>query len=149
MHLLKVRAGDRESNIADIAQLPVIFDCNDDADDPAWGDIWTPEQMELVGGIVEVTGFAIDTRSFDRVEIWVDGVYIGDAEHGLSTPDLDELYPWFPPNYSSRAGFRYELDTVAANLADGDHQLLVWTHDTRDGRTIIGQRTFVLDNQSP
>jgi hypothetical protein len=127
----------------------VIFDCNDDADDPAWGDIWTPEHMELVGGVVEVTGFAIDTRSLDQVEIWVDGVYIGDAEYPITTPDLGDLYPWLPISFSRNAGFRYELDTVAADLADGEHYLVVWTHDNRDGRTIIGQRTFVLDNQSP
>jgi len=41
LHLIKVRAGDRENNVTDIAQLPVIFDCNDDPDDSAWGDIWT------------------------------------------------------------------------------------------------------------
>jgi hypothetical protein len=76
-------------------------------------------------------------------------VYIGNADHGLDTEDLDELYPWLPPIYISRAGFHYDLDTVAANLADGEHQLVVWTHDSRDGRSIIGQRTFVLDNQSP
>ena len=149
LHLFKVRAGDRENNVADIAQLPVIFDCNDDADDPAWGDIWTPERMELVGGVVEVTGFAIDTRTITRVEIWIDGVYIGDADYPVASPGLDDLYPWLPPFFSTNRGFNYQLDTAAANLADGEHYLVVWTNDSVNGRTIIGQRTFVLDNQSP
>ncbi len=149
LHLFKVRAGDRENNVIDIAQLPVIFDCNDDADRPSWGDIWTPEHMELVAGTVEVTGFAIDSLRIDEVEIWVDGVLIGFAELGISTPDLDELYPWMPPIFTSTAGFRYELDTIAANLADGEHILVVWTEDRRGGRNIVGQRRFVLDNQSP
>jgi len=149
LHLFKVRAGDRENNVTDIAQLPVIFDCDDDEDEPSWGDIWTPEHMELVAGVVEVTGFAIDSRSFDQVEIWVDGLYIGIADHGLPSPDLDELYPWMPPTFSNNAGFSYELDTIAEDLADGEHSLIVWTHDNRDGRTIIGERRFVLDNQSP
>ena len=150
LHLIKVRAGDRENNVTDIAQLPVIFDCNDDADDPSWGDIWTPEHMERVAGVVEVTGFAIDTKSFDQVEIWVDGVFIGIADHGLEVGDiLESLYPWMPPIYYANSGFSYELDTVAANLADGQHEIVVWTHDSRDGRTMIGQRSFVLDNQSP
>jgi len=148
LHLFKVRAGDRENNVTDIANLSVIFDCNTE-DSPSWGDIWTPEHMELVGGVVEVTGFAIDTRSFRQVEIWIDGVYIGDAEHALPTPELDDLYPWLPVSFARNAGFRYELDTVAANLADGQHFLVVWTEDTLGGRTILGQRTFVLDNQSP
>jgi hypothetical protein len=149
LHLFKIRAGDRESNVTDIAQLSVIFDCNDDADDPAWGDIWTPEHMELGGAVVEVSGFAIDTRTITRVEIWVDGDYIGDADYPVATPSLGDLYPWLPPFFSTNRGFSYDLDTVATNLADGNHYIVVWTHDSLGGRTIIGQRTFVLDNQSP
>jgi hypothetical protein len=148
LHLIKVRAGDRENNVTDIAQLPVIFDCNDDADDPAWGDIWTPTHMERMAGTFEITGFAIDTWRIDYVEIWVDGVFIGFADHGLSTPNLNDLYPWMPPLWNN-AGFSYDLDTVAANLADGEHSIVVWSEDRRGGRTIIGERRFVLDNQSP
>jgi N-acetylmuramoyl-L-alanine amidase len=149
LHLFKVRAGDRENNVTDIAQLPVIFDCNDDADDPSWGDIWTPEHMERVAGTVEITGFAIDTRSFRSVEIWIDGSYIGDADIGLPSPDLADLYPWLPPIFGANRGFSYELDTVGENLADGEHSLVVWTEDNLSGRNIIGERRFVLDNQSP
>jgi hypothetical protein len=149
LHLIKVRAGDRENNVTDIAQLPVIFDCNDDSDDPSWGDIWTPTHMERVAGTFEVTGFAIDTWRIDYVEIWVDGVFIGFAEHGLPVPNLRDLYPWLPPLYGSSAGFSYDLDTVAAQLADGEHSIIVWTEDRRGGRTIIGERRFMLDNQRP
>jgi hypothetical protein len=105
--------------------------------------------MELVAGTVEVTGFAIDTRTLRRVEIWVDGLYVGDADHALPSPGLSDLYPWMPPIFSSNRGFRYELDTVAENLADGEHSLVVWTDDNLGGRSIIGERRFVLDNQSP
>jgi hypothetical protein len=149
LHLIKVRAGDWENNVTDIAQLPVIFDCNDDFDDPAWGDIWTPTHMEREADIVEITGFAIDYLRIDYVEIWVDGVFIGYADHGLPTPNLGALYPWMPLWFSLNAGFSYDLDTVAASLADGDHRIVVETEDRLGGRTIIGERRFVLDNQSP
>jgi hypothetical protein len=102
-----------------------------------------------VGGVVEVTGFAIDTKTITHVEIWVDGVYIGEAEIGLDSPDFAELYPWMPYVFSSTGGFEYQLDTLAANLADGEHILVVWTQDRLFGRSMIGQRRFVLDNQSP
>jgi len=148
LHLFKIRAGDRENNVTDIAQLPVIFDCNDDADDPSWGDIWTPEHMEMAGGLVDISGFAIDTRSFRQIEIWIDGVHIGNADLGLPTPELGELYPWMPFFFARNAGFHYELDTAAANLADGEHIIVVWTEDNLGGRNILGQRNFVLDNQS-
>jgi hypothetical protein len=149
LHLLKIRAGDRENNVADIAQLPVIFDCNDDPDEPTWGDIWTPEHMEIEGGMVEVTGFVMGFHRIEYVEIWVDGVHIGDADYPLSSPDLDELYPWMPYYVTNNAGYSYDLDTVAASLADGEHSIVVWTEDNRGARTIIGERRFVLDNQSP
>ncbi len=150
LHLIKVRAGDRENNVTDIAQLPVIFDCNNDPDDPAWGDIWTPKHMEMTGGVVEITGFAIDwSRTIEQVEIWIDGVFRGLAEIGVETEDLEDLYPWLPGSYTRFAGYRYELDTVAENLADGEHSLVVWSQDVRDGRSIIGERRFVIDNQSP
>ncbi len=150
LHYLKVRAGDLENNVADIAQIPVIFDCNDDPDDPAIGDIVTPAHMERVAGVVEVTGFADDlNRRLEKVEIWVDGVYIGDAEFGLLSPEFEDRYPWLPSSVTRNSGFRYELDTVAANLADGEHSLVVWTQDTADGRSIIGERRFVLDNLGP
>jgi len=149
LHLIKVRAGDRENNVTDIAQLPVIFDCNDDFDDPAWGDIWTPTHMEREADIVEITGFAIEYLRIDYVEIWVDGNLIGYADHGLPSPNLKDLYPWMPLWFSSNAGFSYDLDTVAANLGDGEHSIVVWSEDRLGGRTIIGERRFVLDNQSP
>jgi hypothetical protein len=149
LHYLKVRAGDLENNVADIAQIPVIFDCNDDPDDPAIGDIISPYHMERVTGVVEVTGFADDlNRNIRAVEIWVDGVFIGEADFGLPSPDFEDRYPWLPSSITRNSGFFYELDTVAANLADGEHSLVVWTEDTGGGRSIIGERRFVLDNPS-
>ena len=149
LHYLKVRAGDLENNVTDIAQIPVIFDCDDDGDDPAIGDIRTPEHMELVAGVVEVNGFARDREGIRYVQIWVDGNYIGDAEFGLPSPEFEDLYPWLPTSVTRNAGYQYELDTVAANLADGEHSLVVRTEDRYGAHSIIGERRFVLDNPSP
>jgi len=108
LHYLKVRAGDLENNVADIAQIPVIFDCNDDPDDPAIGDIISPYHMERVAGVVEVTGFADDlNRNIRAVEIWVDGVFIGEADFGLPSPDFEERYPWLPSSTTRNSGFEY------------------------------------------
>jgi hypothetical protein len=150
LHYLKVRAGDLENNVTDIAQIPVIFDCNNDWDDPSWGDIVTPAHMERDSGIVEVTGFAVDTRTIVAVEIWVDGVYIGDADEiNLPSDWVEEQYPWLPTGLTRNKGFSYEMDTIAAGMADGEKSLVVWTEDTRGGRNVLGERRFVLDNQSP
>ncbi|MCK5376058.1 MAG: hypothetical protein KAJ97_03185 [Acidobacteria bacterium] len=149
LHYIKIRAGDIENNVTDIAQLPVIFDCNDDPDLPSFGDIYTPAHMELEAGIVEVTGFAIDSDRIDAVEIWVDGTYVGDADFGLLSPEVEDLFPWLPSAQTEDAGFRYEMDTVALGLADGEHSIVVWTEDKDNSRTIVGERRWVLDNLNP
>jgi hypothetical protein len=150
LHYLKIRAGDLENNVADIAQIPVIFDCDDDPDRPAWGDIYTPEDMERVTGIVEITGWAIDLDFVHNVEVWIDGEYIDDVDQlYLPTPEVEERYPWLPTYLTAEAGYSYDFDSVAADLADGEHILVIWTEDRWGSRSIIGERWFVLDNQLP
>jgi hypothetical protein len=145
LHYLKIRAGDLESNVADIAQVPVIFDCDDDPDRPSFGDIYTPVNMELTAGDVEVTGYAIDYDDPQFVEIWVDGVFIAVAdEFELPTPEVEDRYPWLPRFMTENAGFRHQLDTT--QFTDGEHLLVIWTEDYFGGRTIIGERRFVVTN---
>lgn len=148
LHYLKIRAGDLENNVADIAQIPVIFDCDDDPDRPSWGDIYTPTApIEAVSGLVDVTGWAIDLDLIETVEVWVDGVFIDFVdEMFLPTPEVAARYPWFPTYLTTQAGWAYELDTVAADLADGEHVLVIWTEDRWEGRNFIGERRFLLDN---
>ncbi len=148
LHYLKIRAGDLENNVADIAQIPVIFDCDDDPDRPSWGDIYTPSApVEVVTGIVDVTGWAIDLDLAVSVEVWVDGVFIDVVDEMLlPTPEVAARYPWLPTYFTANAGWEYALDTVAADLADGEHVLVIWTEDRWHGRTFIGERRFLLDN---
>jgi hypothetical protein len=148
LHYLKIRAGDLENNVADIAQIPVIFDCDDDPDRASWGDIYTPASPgEVVTGVVDVTGWAIDLDFAEEIEIWVDGEFVSFVdEMYLPSPEVVDLYPWFPTYFTANAGYAYALDTVAEDLADGEHVLVVWTEDRWGGRNIIGERRFILDN---
>jgi hypothetical protein len=147
LHYLKVRAGDLENNVADIAQIPIIIDCDDDLDRPSWGDIYSPAQMERVAGMVEVAGWAIDLDGVEEVEVWVDGNFIDYVdEFPLPSPEVEVLFPWLPDFYTDFAGYRYTMDTQALNLPDGEHVLVIRTRDRWGGESIIGERTFVLDN---
>jgi hypothetical protein len=65
-------------------------------------------------------------------------------EFGLPTPEVEDRYPWLPLFMTRDAGFRHTLDTTA--LTDGQHVLVVWTQDYFGGRTMIGERRFVVDN---
>jgi len=148
LHYLKIRAGDLENNVADIAQIPVIFDCNDDPDRPSWGDIYTPDPPgAVVSGTVDVTGWAIDLDFIEIIEVWVDGEYVDVVdEMDLPTPEVEDRYMWLPTYFTANAGYSYALDTVAENLADGEHVLVIWTEDRWGGRTFIGERRFIVDN---
>ena len=147
LHYLKIRAGDLEGNVADVDRIPVIFDCNDNPDRPSWGDIEAPEEMEMTSGIVKVEGWAIDYEQVVQVEVWVNGEFIDYVdEMGLPTPHVQARYPWLPSFMTGSAGFRYDLDSQALNLTDGPHYLVIQTEDYWGGRTIVGERIFVLDN---
>jgi hypothetical protein len=144
LHYLKIRAGDIEGNVADIAQIPVIFDCNDDPDRPSWGDIYTPENMERISGTFPVTGWAIDFDHIQTVEVWVDGNFMGFATFGLPTPELRQQFPWYPWSLTNNAGYYYDLDTTL--LTDGEHLLVIRTEDFYSNKNYIGERWFVVDN---
>lgn len=149
LHLITIRAGDWENNVTDIAKVPVIFDCNNDRDRPSWGAITDPDYMEQVGGTVEVKGWAIDLDQVEEVEIWLDGQWLDNVdEFYIASPEIEDLYPWLPNWLTANAKWSYDLDTLALNIPDGQHKLVVWTQDHWDGRTMIAERPFVVNNNS-
>ena len=125
----------------------MIFDCDDDPDRPGWGDIYAPELMERVGGVTTVEGWAMDYDRVENIEVWIDGEFIDFVdEQFLPTPEVEDLFPWLPRFMTENAGFRYDLDTVGLNLADGEHGLVIRATDRWGGATVIGERRFVIDN---
>ncbi len=147
LHMITIRAGDWENNVADIARLPVIFDCDDDRDRPSWGNIDTPLAMQRVFGDIDMTGWAIDFEHVEQVEIWIDGVFLEYADEiHLPSPDVDLWYPWLSNSLTLNARWHHVLDSIDWNLTDGEHVLVVWTEDHWGGRTMIGERVFVVDN---
>lgn len=147
LHYLKVRAGDLETNIADLATIPVIFDCDDDPDRPSFGDIYSPTELETVAGNVVVSGWAIDQDNIEDVQVFVDGDfidYVDDAN--VRSEEVEDRYPYLPDFQTAHAGYLYDLDTVALELPDGQHSLVIRTIDRWDGETIVGERRFQVDN---
>jgi polysaccharide biosynthesis protein PslG len=81
---------------------------------------------------VTVSGYALDAASttgtgVDRVRVLVDDVYRGDAQYGLSRPDVAASYgARFDPT-----GYRYSLDLTG--LAAGTHYVEARAHSTVNG----------------
>lgn len=145
LHYLKVEAGDIEGNIGIVQTIPVILDCNDDPDRPAWGDIYTPALMERVAGTTLVSGWAIDWDTVVLVEVLVDGDFIDYADFGLiATPEVCANFPWYPFNRCANAGYRYDMDTT--QFTDGPHKLVIRTVDHFGNKNYVGERSFVVDN---
>lgn len=147
LHYLKVRAGDVENHVADLATVPVIFDCDDDPDRPSFGDIYSPAELETVRGTTVVSGWAIDYDNIEDVQVFIDGDFIDFVDDSnIPTPEVEALYPYLPDFQTATAGFVYDLDTVALGLADGQHSLVIRTIDRWGGESIIGERRFQVDN---
>ena len=81
------------------------------------GVLDVPIPDETVSGVISVAGWALDEVGIDRVEIYVDGVYLADAAYGSPRPDVAENNTGFTNAFNS--GFEFELDTT--QYADGIH----------------------------
>ncbi len=61
------------------------------------------------GGILPLTGWALDDDGIERVEIYVDGVIAGISDIQQNRPDVQLAFPGYPD--SATAGFGFLLDS--------------------------------------
>lgn len=95
-----------------------------------------PPAGAVVGGLITLSGFAIDLASaagtgIDMVYVYLDGssatgAFIGQATYGLNRPDMAAQYG---ARYGP-SGWELAWDTSAA--APGMHQLYLYAHHTTD-----------------
>ena len=144
-HTLAVRAGDEEETVTQFGAMSVVVLCDTNTNNqPAFGYIDTPTELQFIDGIFEVFGWAYDFQGVLRVEVEVDGQVVGNATYGLNRPDV-------PPNDprvgTPFVGFSYIADTT--KLSDNAHDLAIFVVDRSGGggqRTEVGRRKFVVDN---
>jgi predicted amidohydrolase YtcJ len=84
-----------------------------------FGFVDIPAPEATVSGTVEIAGWALDEAGIDKVEIYIDGKFVGTAVYGNPRPDVDHDYPGRPgaPNF----GFSYSMDTTT--YRDGRHTI--------------------------
>lgn len=141
-HQISIRAGDVADQVAVLDTIPVTFRCDDDLDEDGFGDIDLPVGGGFFGGVVMITGWALDPDGVDEVQIWVDGTLAGTATHGFSRPEVAADHPGLPD--SAAAGWTFVLDTRP--LADGPHQLQLVVVDDLGRTTLAGERPFLVEN---
>lgn len=144
-HVLSIRAGDVKGQVAEIAELPVTFFCDDLIDNEgSFGDIDFPLLPLLFSGSPTFTGWALDWEGIADVQIRVDGVPFGSATRGQPRPKVTSQFPGYPD--SAAPGWRFTLDTTL--VSNGSHNLQVVVRDQSPAavETLIGERLFTVEN---
>lgn len=145
-HELTIRVGDVAGQVANVAEIPVIFTCADFTDNEgAFGFIDDPESGELTGGITQVSGWALDAEGVALVRLYLDGLFVGTASYGIPRGDVLAHYPGYPD--SAAAGWSFNLDTRITS--DGQHHLQAVVQDDLGATNIIGERYFTIRNEIP
>ena len=110
-----------------------------------FGYLDTPASDETISGTFTVAGWAlVDGGPIDRVEIYLDGEYIGDVVYGEPRPDVANDYPGREgaPNF----GFSFQLDTTL--YGNGPHTLsaVAFSLSDKQGYLIPETLSFTIEN---
>lgn len=142
-HLLTIRAGDRASQVRNIAEIPVTFSCDDFlGNEASFGVIGVPGAGQLYSGTVTFAGWALDFEGVQTITVLVDGTVVGTATHGFARPQVSAFHPGYPQ--SAAPGWQFPLNT--RTLSNGEHFLQVLVRDDTGEETLIGERRFVVSN---
>lgn len=142
-HVLTIRAGDHADQVANIDEVVVTFNCDEDlGNELSFGDIHTPAPGGVYSGTIQVLGWALDWEGVHQVFVFIDGQHAAEATIGLARPDVNSFYPGYPD--SPISGWVANVDTT--QWADGPHDLEVLVRDDTGIDTYIGKRVIVVDN---
>jgi len=144
-HTLTIRSGDIAGQVSNLAEIPVVFNCDEDvSNEGSFGRIGRPANGSSFAGTINMVGWALDWEGIRAIEVSVDGVKVGEAVQNGLRPVVTNRYPGYPN--SLRPGFGFLLDTT--QFANGQHQVQVHVLDNAvpADRTLIGERTFRVNN---
>ena len=140
-HVLSIRAGDRRSQTKEIDSISVNLRCDEFfGDEAAFGFI--NDFDGIAGDTIQIDGWALDAQGVARVEIYVDGVLLGNATYGLANEGATLAYPGFPN--SSLPGWIATINTHG--LAEGTRVLTAIVIDNQGNNHQIGERQFHVRN---
>jgi hypothetical protein len=145
-HTLTIRSGDITGQVANIDEIPVTFTCVENfGNEGAFGRIETPTDGRIFKNTIPIRGWVLDWEGVDRVRIFVDGVFIGNATFpvpGARRFSVEMNYPGFPDSLAPV--FQLDFDTLL--VGDGTHEVQVFAVDNLGIQTAIGENTFFVDN---
>lgn len=144
-HRLTIRAGDLFEQISTVDEVIVTFACDDlhpSDDEESIGDIEQPFDGNLYSGTMRLRGWALDWEGVQSVEVFVDGISVGNAFYGHARPLITPVYLGYPDR--AFPGWEHSFDTT--DFSNGEHYLEVIVTDDLGNDTYIGRRRFVIAN---
>jgi hypothetical protein len=169
-HTLSIRVGDEKETVTQIAAISVDVLCDEGkfGDQPAFGYIDFPTDLQFVKGVTTFSGWAFDydnggqapwVNGIIRLDIDIDGQVVGSifppyiARADVPANDFRVPATPFTSPPVAFVGWAFALDT--GKLNDGQHDLVVYAWDTPNGatgrptfRSEIGRRKFVVLNNT-
>lgn len=126
------------------------FQTWEEVDPPRW-DLRTvtnrPRWMHMdsyANGVLPVFGWAASPLD-GSIDVYLNGMHVGEAEYGLSRLDVYDAIPWLP---DSDIGFRFDIDY--RELAAGPHVIHVVLQFADGRRFLVGSRFITVgDRQAP
>lgn len=143
-HTITIRAGDISVQNANVDEIPVNFWCAENhPSNGIFGLIESPVEGRIFDGEVTFQGWGIAAAGVARIELYIDGTFVGNPDFGVDTrPSVANQYPGYPD--SDAPVWRMVYDTN--QLANGNRQVEAFVVDLDGNRASIGERTFNVQN---
>lgn len=107
------------------------------------GVLDSPKSGSAINGVSTIRGWYLDGSGVEKIEVFVDGKLIGNAQYGLERLDVSNVFPEY---FNSNAGFQYSLDTT--QFTDGPHTLTIKETGT-SGNSNSLTASITINNGNP
>ncbi|WP_419955258.1 Ig-like domain-containing protein [Neobacillus niacini] len=107
------------------------------------GFLDSPKAGSTIDGVSLIRGWYLDGSGVEKIEVFMDGKWIGNAQYGLSRPDVATVLPEY---LNSNAGFQYSLDTK--QFTDGAHTLTI-KETGKNGKSHTLSSSITIKNGNP
>ena len=114
------------------------------AEAQGFGYVDNPQAGQTVSGVVSVSGWAVDFRQIDKVELYLDGIFVNRADTNHPRADVYTVFPAFSLSPNQNPGWLTSF--VSRFYTSGPHALSVKVTTTDQSFYTIGPITVILDN---
>ncbi len=110
---------------------------------PVKGYIDSPENGSTLKGDISVRGWIIDVSNVSKVEVLIDGKSLGEAQYGISRPDVGQAFPEYR---NANSGYQFTFNSLI--VSDGQHTLTI-KETSGNGSTYTINTTIYIYNGNP